>query len=165
MTARRLNVLQVCDHLGWEGSRMHGVKRLFAWRETAGPLLEGHPRVLLADPPRYDAFVNLMAKSDLILSDSGGIQEEVTQLKRYVLVLRDETERPEAVAAGFARVVGTDENAIRRAVWEALPACFREELPGELPSPFGDGHAAERIHGAVRFALGLNPEPPADYPA
>ena len=133
-------------------------------RETAGPLLEGHPRVLLSDPPRYDAFVNLMAQSDLVLSDSGGIQEEVTQLKRYVLVLRDETERPEAVAAGFARIIGTDENAVRRAVWETLPACFREELPGDLPSPFGDGFAAQRIHGAVRFALGLQKEAPADYP-
>lgn len=134
-----------------------------AVRETAGPLLEGHPRVLLADPPRYDAFVNLMARCDLVLSDSGGIQEEVTQLKRYVLVLRDETERPEAVESGFARLTGTDEGAIRHAVWEALPACYREELPGELPSPFGDGFAAQRIRGAVRFALGLQTEPPADY--
>jgi UDP-N-acetylglucosamine 2-epimerase (non-hydrolysing) len=136
-----------------------------AVREIAGPLLSGRPRLLLIDPPRYDVFVNLMARCDLILSDSGGIQEEVTMLKRFVLVLRDETERPEAVSAGFARVIGTGETAIRKAVWEVLPACYREELPGELPSPFGDGHAAERVHRAVRYALGLDPAPPADYSA
>jgi len=136
-----------------------------AVREIAGPLLSGRPRLLLIDPPRYDVFINLMARCDLILSDSGGIQEEVTMLKRFVLVLRDETERPEAVSAGFARVIGTGETAIRKAVWEVLPACYREELPGELPSPFGDGHAAERVHRAVRYALGLDPAPPADYSA
>jgi UDP-N-acetylglucosamine 2-epimerase (non-hydrolysing) len=113
-------------------------------------------RVLLMDPPRFDAFINLLADSDLILSDSGGIQEEVTQLGRYVLVLRDETERPEAVAAGYARVVGTDAEAIRAAAAEALPRCLPParggsgELPAANPSPFGDGFAAEKIVAAIR---------------
>ena len=132
-------------------------------RETAGPLLSGHPQVLLVEPPRYDVSVNLMAASDLILSDSGGIQEEVTLLKRFVLVLRAETERPEAVEAGFARVVGTEEAAIREAVAEVLPRCVAGELPTDAASPFGDGRAAERIHQAVRFALGLEGSPPDDY--
>lgn len=134
-------------------------------RETVQPLLGRHPRILLADPPRFDVFVNLMARSDLLLSDSGGIQEEVTQLGKYVLVLRDETERPEAVAAGYARVVGTDSAALCTAVSEVLPACRQGLLPAATPSPFGDGHAAARIHAAVRFAVGLEAAPLADYHA
>lgn len=134
-----------------------------AVRETIQPLLGRHPRVLLLDPPRFDVFVNLMACCDLLLSDSGGIQEEVTQLGKYVLVLRDETERPEAVSAGYASVVGTSAAALRRAVAAALPGCLDGTLPAGRSSPFGDGHAAQRIHGAVRYALGLSAQPPADY--
>jgi UDP-N-acetylglucosamine 2-epimerase (non-hydrolysing) len=136
-----------------------------AVRETVLPLLGGHPRIMLVDPPRFDVFVNLMARSDLLLSDSGGIQEEVTQLGKYVLVLRDETERPEAVAAGYARLVGTDGVALHAAVTEVLPACMQGALPAGHPSPFGDGHAAARIHAAVRYAVGLDAQPPADYSA
>jgi UDP-N-acetylglucosamine 2-epimerase (non-hydrolysing) len=136
-----------------------------AVRETVRPLLGGHPRILLSDPPRFDVFVNLVAQSDLVLSDSGGIQEEVTQLGKYVLVLRDETERPEAVAAGYARIVGTDSAALQAAVAEVLPACMHGALPTGRRSPFGDGHAAKRIHAAVRFAVGLEAAPPEDYPA
>jgi UDP-N-acetylglucosamine 2-epimerase (non-hydrolysing) len=134
-----------------------------AVREVAGPLLGGHPRVLLIDPPRFDAFVNLAARSDLLLSDSGGIQEEVTLLRRFVLVLREETERPEAVQAGYARVIGTAAEVIQHAVRAALPQCLAGRLPSGAPSPFGDGRAATRIHAAVRFALGLEPTPPEDY--
>lgn len=132
-------------------------------REAVGPLLDGHPRVLLVDPPRFDEFANLMARCDLLLTDSGGIQEEVSLLKRFALVLRHETERPEAVQAGFAQLVQPDDEALRRTVGEVLPRCLRRELPPDVPSPFGDGHAAQRVHAAVRFALGLESEPPADY--
>lgn len=130
-----------------------------AVRETVGPLLGADPRLLLADPPRFDVFVNLLAASDLILSDSGGIQEEVTQLGRFVLVLREETERPEAVEAGFARVIGTDAETIRAAVLGCLPRC-RPGAANPLPpasavSPFGDGHSAEQIRDAVAEALGV----------
>jgi UDP-N-acetylglucosamine 2-epimerase (non-hydrolysing) len=135
-----------------------------AVRDTVRPLLAEHPRVLLVDPPRYDEFVNLMARSDLLLSDSGGIQEEVTQLRRFVLVLRQETERPEAVASGFARVIGTAREAIATAVAEVLPQCLAGSLPPpQAPSPFGDGHAADVIHAAVRYAVGLEHHPPEDY--
>lgn len=132
-------------------------------RESVGPLLDGHPRVLLVDPPRFDEFANLMARCDLLLTDSGGIQEEVSLLKRFALVLREETERPEAVAAGFAQLVRPEDDALRRSVGEVLPRCMKGELPADIPSPFGDGHAAGRVHAAVRFALGLNAEPPADF--
>lgn len=132
-------------------------------REAVGPLLDGHPRVLLVDPPRFDEFANLMARCDLLLTDSGGIQEEISLLKRFALVLRRETERPEAIEAGFAALVAPEDDALRKAVGEVLPRCLRGELPPGAPSPFGDGHAAERVHAAVRFALGLEPQPPADY--
>jgi UDP-N-acetylglucosamine 2-epimerase (non-hydrolysing) len=141
-----------------------------AVREVVQPLLGEHPRVLLVDPPRFDAFANLVAQCDLVLTDSGGIQEEITQLRRYALVLRDETERPEAVEAGFARLVGTAAEDIRAAAREVLPLTTAPARggTGELPahdaiSPFGDGRAAERIHAAVRFALGLSDAPAADY--
>ena len=136
-------------------------------REAAEARLSGHPQVLLIAPPRFDAFVNLLARCDLALSDSGGIQEEVTQLGRYVLVLRSETERPEAVAAGYARVIGTDAERIAAEVAEALPRCLARDLPrreahsGPLRSPFGDGHAAERIVQALRWRSGLSATPPA----
>ncbi len=114
--------------------------------------LGGHGRVLLTDPPRYDAFVNLLRVSDLILTDSGGIQEEITMLGRFALVLRRETERPEAEAAGFTRIVGTDSHDIRLAAREELPRLLRGEHPTG-PSPFGDGHSSERILTAIRGLL------------
>ncbi len=148
-----------------------------AVREVVGPLLGEHPRVLLIDPPRYDAFINLLGCADLVLSDSGGIQEEVTQLRRFALVLRDETERPEAIDAGFARVIGTRAESVRQAVADYLPRCLAGSRHGSgghtmdvlpLPaadarSPFGDGHSAGRIRQAVRYALGLEAAGPADY--
>lgn len=132
-----------------------------AVREAAERELADHPQVLLVAPPRFDTFVNLLARSDLALSDSGGIQEEVTQLGCYVLVLRSETERPEAVDAGFAKVIGTDAARIATEVAAALPRCLAGALPapsadGAPPaSPFGDGHAAQRIVQALRGRFGL----------
>jgi len=137
-----------------------------AVREVVGPLLGHDSRVLLVPPPRFDVFVNLLAESDLILSDSGGIQEEVTQLGKYVLVLREETERPEAVDSGFARLVGTSADSISHAVLDSLPLTLARErgglpegdarrLPDNNESPFGDGHAAERIVSALMRELGL----------
>lgn len=161
---------QICHGLLDALAAQPTARACFCWhpnpavRDVVRPLLADHERVLLVDPPRYDEFVNLMARSDLLLSDSGGIQEEVTQLRRFVLVLRHETERPEAVASGFARVVGTSRAAIAAAVGEALPRCLAGTLPPpHAQGPFGDGHAAERIHAAVRYAVGLEHQPPEDY--
>ena len=114
--------------------------------------LGGHGRVLLTDPPRFDAFINLLRISDLILTDSGGIQEEITLLGRFALVLRNETERPEAIAAGFTRLVGTGSEAIRKAAAEELPRLLRGNFPAG-PSPFGDGRSSERILEAIRGLL------------
>jgi UDP-N-acetylglucosamine 2-epimerase (non-hydrolysing) len=118
-------------------------------REVVAPILAGHPRVLLAEPPRFDEFINLAARVDLILSDSGGIQEEATQLKRFVVVLREETERPEAVDAGFARLCPPVADVIRGQVAELLPRAVAGTLVPDAPSPFGDGHAAARITEAL----------------
>lgn len=174
---------QICRGLLAALEQHPSARLCFCWhpnpavREVVGPLLGGHPRVLLIDPPRYEVFINLIGHSDLLLSDSGGIQEEVTQLRRFVLVLRDETERPEAIDAGFARVIGTGAEAISQAVADCLPRCLAGSRNGSgghsmdgpaLPaldarSPFGDGHSAGRIRQAVRFALGLEPAGPADF--
>jgi UDP-N-acetylglucosamine 2-epimerase (non-hydrolysing) len=124
-------------------------------RESVQPLLGGNPRVLLIDPPRFDIFVNLLGAADLVLTDSGGIQEEVTMLRRFALVLRSETERPEAVDSGFARLVGTDAQAIRKAVAESLELKANDRLIPAVPSPFGDGHAADRIVAAILQRFGL----------
>jgi len=124
-------------------------------RETVGPLLQGQPRILLCDPPRFDTFVNLMARCDMLLTDSGGIQEEISQLRRFALVLRAETERPEAIEAGFAQLVKPDTIAVRDAVGKYLPQCLSGEIPGSNPSPFGDGHAAQRIVSAIKEKLNI----------
>ena len=111
--------------------------------------LGGVPRVHLVEPLDYLTFVKVMAHSRVILTDSGGVQEEAPVLGRPVLVLRDATERIEAITAGVARLVGTDRDAIIAATLaliddEALWASMSKPV-----SPFGDGHAAERIVAAI----------------
>jgi UDP-N-acetylglucosamine 2-epimerase (non-hydrolysing) len=106
--------------------------------------LSAFPRVTLMEPLNYLEFVFLMSKCDVILTDSGGIQEEAPALGKPVLVMRDVTERPEAVAAGTARLVGTDTDTIVEAVNAVLDA---GPARGEsaIRSPYGDGKASERI--------------------
>jgi UDP-N-acetylglucosamine 2-epimerase (non-hydrolysing) len=90
-----------------------------------------------------------------VLTDSGGIQEEAPSLGKPVLVLRDETERPEAVEAGVVKLVGPHREAIVRAASELLddPACYR--AMAAAVNPYGDGHAAERIVAVIREMLGV----------
>lgn len=117
-------------------------------------------RVELVDPVGYRAFVALMRASFLILTDSGGIQEEGPSLGIPVLVLREATERPEAISAGTARLVGTDPTVIAEAVdrlW-GDPAAYR--AVATAANPYGDGFAAERIARVVAARLGLAPPPP-----
>jgi UDP-N-acetylglucosamine 2-epimerase len=94
---------------------------------------------------RYEQFVHLLARAHLILTDSGGIQEEAPVLGKPTLVMRETTERPEAIEAGTARLVGTDRDRIVTEVERLLhnEAEYRAMTKGG--SPFGDGHAAERI--------------------
>lgn len=103
-------------------------------------LLAGAPRVHLIEPVDYRRFVYLMSRSSVILTDSGGVQEEAPSLGKPVLIMRAVTERPEAVAAGAARLVGTDTNYIVASVVEALAAG-----PHLIANPYGDGKASARI--------------------
>jgi UDP-N-acetylglucosamine 2-epimerase (non-hydrolysing) len=123
-------------------------------RAALVPALEGRANVHLLEPLGYREFVQLMARAHLILTDSGGIQEEAPALGVPVLVLRETTERPEAVAAGAARLVGTDETAIVRHALELLGDRAAHARMAGARNPYGDGRAAERIAEALleRFA-------------
>jgi UDP-N-acetylglucosamine 2-epimerase (non-hydrolysing) len=137
-----------------------------AVREAVGALLRGRPRIRLIEPVGYLEFVALMRRSFLIVTDSGGVQEEGPSLGKPVLVLRDETERPEAVEAGTVRLVGPHRRAIVEAV-ESLgsrPDLYRRFAT--VANPYGDGWAAERIVRVLldRFGLGSPPCPPGFSP-
>ncbi|MFH1999358.1 MAG: UDP-N-acetylglucosamine 2-epimerase (non-hydrolyzing) [Planctomycetota bacterium] len=114
-------------------------------RKVAYKELAGNPQVILIDPLEYGPFITAMKRSYLILTDSGGVQEEAPALGKPVLVLRAETERPEAVEAGVARLVGTCPETIVSAVQKLLDdeESYRSMVRGE--SPYGDGKAARRI--------------------
>ena len=119
-------------------------------RETVFGRLSTPPRVHLIEPLPYEAFVQVMARAWLLLTDSGGLQGEGPVLGKPVLVLRAETERPEAVEAGTAKLVGVSATAIVQEVERLVSdrdAYARMAVPD---SPFGDGHAGERI---VRILL------------
>lgn len=111
--------------------------------------LAGLPGITLLPPVDYRALVYLMGRARLILTDSGGIQEEAPSLHVPVLVLRETTERPEAVAAGAARVVGTDPARIVAAVHELLTDPAAHVRMASAANPYGDGHAAARIVAAL----------------
>jgi UDP-N-acetylglucosamine 2-epimerase (non-hydrolysing) len=114
-------------------------------RATAERLLGGAERVRLLPPLDYDVFCHLMSASHLILTDSGGVQEEAPALDKPVLVLRDTSERPEAVEAGAAKVVGTQTEVIVEVASRLLADAAEYRRMAQAPSPYGDGRAAERI--------------------
>ena len=119
-------------------------------REVVFPELDGLDRVVLIEPPDYVPFVHLMKSSYLILTDSGGVQEEAPSLGKPVLVLRQTTERPEGVDAGSARLVGTDANTIIAEAGRLLTDRAAYDQMAKANNPYGDGHAAERIWDAIR---------------
>lgn len=126
-----------------------------AVRETLQAVLGGVGRVHLIEPPDYDRFVQLMKRSYLILSDSGGVQEEAPAFGVPVLVLRETTERPEGVDAGTAKLIGADR---QRIVDEALRLLQNEQAYGDMAnavSPYGDGRASARIRHVVLRHLGM----------
>jgi UDP-N-acetylglucosamine 2-epimerase (non-hydrolysing) len=121
-------------------------------------LLGNHPRIFLTEPLDYGELVGAIGRSHLLLTDSGGLQEEAPSLGKPVLVLRDTTERPEAVAAGTAKLVGTTSENIFAAAAELLSNPDAYEAMANAINPFGDGHAAERILQIVQNYLGLSSE-------
>lgn len=130
-------------------------------RQTLQETLGGHPRARLEEPPEYAEFVRWMRRSDLILSDSGGIQEEAPAFGVPVLVLRETTERPEGVEAGCARLVGTDEERVFAEAHRLLTDAGARTEMAKTANPYGDGRASERIRRAVLQGLGVeSPEVP-----
>lgn len=133
--------------------------------EVARRELAGLPNVVLFPPADYPDWVNLMARCYLILTDSGGLQEEAPSLGKPLLLAREVTERPEAVEAGTVRVVGTSEEAILGALRELLrdPDAYRRMA--EARNPFGDGHAADRIAEALLHHFGRAAVRPREFAA
>ena len=115
--------------------------------------LSGHPHFTLVAPLAYREFITTVAQAALVISDSGGIQEEVPHLGVPLLVPRSCTERPEGVATGFVRIVGVDRKTIVREALTMLDAPRRMPLPFDRAAPFGDGAAAARIVDVLETAL------------
>jgi UDP-N-acetylglucosamine 2-epimerase (non-hydrolysing) len=130
-----------------------------AVRDVILPRLRQNDRITLLDPMDYFETVHFMQASYLILTDSGGIQEEGPSLGKPVLVLRDETERPEGVTAGTVRLVGTNTGKIVNAVSELLLDSMAYRKMSEAINPYGDGLASERILQALEFLAGRGPSP------
>lgn len=128
-------------------------------------LLGAHPRVRLTDPMPYRSFVQLLKRSALVVTDSGGIQEEAPYLGTPVLVARDQTERPEALAFGGTRLVPLDKAVIVDAIRVALERPRPVTLPFTNESPFGDGRSALRIADALAKALDTAPATSTTVPA
>jgi len=114
-------------------------------REPLQALLGSHPRTFLVEPLDYGELVGAIQRSHLLLTDSGGLQEEAPGLGKPVLVLRETTERPEAIAAGTAKLVGTNPDQIFTAASELLGDDEAYNAMATAVNPFGDGHASERI--------------------
>jgi UDP-N-acetylglucosamine 2-epimerase (non-hydrolysing) len=122
-------------------------------REPLQALLGNHERIFLTEPLDYAELVGAIQRSYLLLTDSGGLQEEAPSLGKPVLVLRETTERPEAVAAGTAKLVGTDSGQITTNAVELLSSSFAYEAMANAINPFGDGQASERILQVVQEFL------------
>ncbi len=120
-------------------------------------------RVHLIDPLEYQPFVNVLARSYLILTDSGGIQEEAPSLGKPVLVLRDTTERPEAIEAGTVKLIGTSRQDVFDHTCLLLNNKMEYEKMANACNPYGDGKAAGRIITAILNRLGYIPDSPQDF--
>ncbi len=132
-------------------------------RERVFQVLGNTPGVLLLDPLDPRSFHNLLARCYLVLTDSGGIQEEAPSLGRPVLVLRETTERPEAVTAGTVRLAGTRRETIYRTARELLENRRAYEAMARSINPYGDGRAAGRIRDAILYHFGLRKDRPRRF--
>ena len=129
-------------------------------REVLLPPLEGLANVTITDPLSYGDFARAMDACTLVLTDSGGVQEEAPSLGKPVLVLRETTERPEAVIAGTVRLVGTDERLILSEVSRLLTDQAAHDEMARAVNPYGDGRAAARVVAAVEHFFGLGERRP-----
>ncbi|MDO5547996.1 MAG: UDP-N-acetylglucosamine 2-epimerase (non-hydrolyzing) [Eubacteriales bacterium] len=132
-------------------------------RETAARFLGDHPRIHLIEPLAVDEMHNLMGRSAMVLTDSGGLQEEAPSLGKPVLVLRRETERPEAVEAGTVRLAGVEEETIFSMACTLLDDPAEYAAMAHAVNPYGDGQTSRRIVQAIRCYFGLTDEMPDEF--
>ncbi len=132
-------------------------------RNMVSEKLNRVPNVKLIEPLDYEPFVHLMKKSYIILSDSGGIQEEAPSLGKPVLVLREKTERPEAVSFGTVKLVGADETLIFSEAGRLLENRSLYDKMSKAVNPYGDGQAAKRIARAILYYFGLVDQRPGEF--
>ena len=132
-------------------------------REAAAKYLSGHPRIHLIDPLDVEEMHNLMARCYLVMTDSGGLQEEAPALGRPVLVLRRETERPEAVEAGTVKIAGTEEEDVYQMAHTLLTDAAAYGEMAHAVNPYGDGQACRRIADAIEWKFGLRAQPPEEF--
>jgi len=133
-------------------------------QKTVYRLLSGTPRVHLIEPLDYVSFLGAMKRASLILTDSGGVQEEAPSLGKPVLVLRKTTERPEASESGMARIIGTDVNDIIARVTELLDDAALRVRMSQGENPYGDGRASSRIVSTLLDLLKAVPHEPVESP-
>ena len=132
-------------------------------REAGDTYLRGAPRVHLIDPLPADEMHNLMARSYLVLTDSGGLQEEAPALGKPVLVMRRETERPEAVEAGTVKLCGVVQDDIVTMAERLIRDKSAYDAMAHAVNPYGDGHACRRIADAIEWKFGLRRDRPAEF--
>lgn len=132
-------------------------------REAAGKYLGGHERIHLIDPVDVEEMHNLMARCAFVMTDSGGLQEEAPALGKPVLVLRRETERPEAVQAGTVKLAGTDVEEIFALGAQLITDKKAYDAMAHAVNPYGDGHACDRIADAIGYVFGQKTEKPAEF--
>ncbi len=132
-------------------------------RQCAAQELSGEENILLTDPVDVEEMHNLIARCHFVMTDSGGLQEEAPALGKPVLVLRRETERPEAVAAGTVALAGVEEEAVFALAQALLHDTARYEAMAHAVNPYGDGNACRRIADAIEWHFGLREERPTDF--
>ena len=125
--------------------------------------LAGNPRIHLVKPQDYQNFVSLLKHSYLILTDSGGVQEEAPSLGKPVLVLRETTERPEAVDAGVVKIVGTDSKIVVAEASKLLSDKSAYQKMANAMNPYGDGRASARTIDGLKFVFGLTKDRPTPF--
>lgn len=136
------------------------VHRNPAVREAIVPQVRECPNVVVTEPLAYGEFCSLMRRSELVVTDSGGVQEEAPALSKPVLVMRENTERPEAVDFGVAALVGTEEDALVTAVSTLLDVPEAHDRMARAANPYGDGHACERVLAAIAQMFDRGPRLP-----
>jgi len=159
----------ICEAIREVAEKYHDVEVIYpvhlnpAVRETAYKILGGVERVTLTEPIDVQDMHNLLARSYMVITDSGGLQEESPSLGTPVLVARNETERPEAVVAGTVKLAGTNKETIVSLASLLLDNSSEYEKMAKTVNPYGDGNASDRIVKALLYEFGYSTEKPAEF--